>query len=90
MHTESISKIFALEYVKKHIKSKCEYYMKIYGYNPLDNPLQKCDNIRVWKERNYESISYTNGNSRTYGHVDSPGHGRLPRELPSSYIFCCA
>ena len=49
--------------------------MKIYGYNALDNLPQKCDNIRVWKERNYESISYTNGNSRTYGHVDSPGYG---------------
>ena len=49
MHTESISKILAFEHVKKHIKSKCEYYMKIYGYNPLDIPPQKCDNIRVKK-----------------------------------------
>ena len=23
--------------------------MKVYGYNPLDNPPQKCDNIRVKK-----------------------------------------
>ena len=45
MHAKSISKILACEYVKKHIKSQCEYHMKVYGYNPLDNPLQKCDNV---------------------------------------------
>ena len=44
MHAKSISKILACEYVKKHIKSQCEYHMKVYGYNPLDNPPQKCDN----------------------------------------------
>ena len=75
MHTEIIPKIRCREYVNKQIKLICEYHMKIYGYNALDNLPQKCDNIRVWKERNYESISYTNGNSRTYGHVDSPGYG---------------
>ena len=75
MHVKSISKIPYREHVKKHIKSQCEYHMKVYGYNPLDNPPQKCDNIRVWKEWYYESISYTNGNNRAYGHVDSPGYG---------------
>jgi len=49
MHAKSISKILACEYVKKHIKSQCECHMKVYGYNPLDNPPQKCDNIRVKK-----------------------------------------
>lgn len=49
MHVKSISKFLVREYVKKHIKSQCEYHMKVYGYNPLDNPPQKCDNIRVKK-----------------------------------------
>ena len=51
MHAKSISKILACEYVKKHIKSQCEYHMKVYGYNPLDNPPQKCDNIPRLKGR---------------------------------------
>lgn len=49
MHVKSISKIPTRGYVNKQIKLKCEYYMKVYGYNPLDNPPQKCDNIRVKK-----------------------------------------
>jgi hypothetical protein len=49
VHTEIIPKIRYREYVNKQIKLKCEYHMKVYGYNPLDNPPQKCDNIRVKK-----------------------------------------
>ena len=49
MHVKSISKIPTRGYVNKQIKLKCEYYMKVYGYNPLDSPPQKCDNIGVKK-----------------------------------------
>lgn len=51
MHVKSISKIPAHGYVNKHIKLKCEYHMKVYGYNPLDNPPQKCDNVSRLKGR---------------------------------------
>ena len=50
MHVKSISKIPTRGYVNKQIKLKCEYYMKVYGYNPLDSPPQKCDNVFVLKD----------------------------------------
>lgn len=51
MHVKSISKIPTHGYVNKQIKLKCEYNMKVYGYNPLDNPPQKCDNVSRLKGR---------------------------------------
>ncbi|MBQ8113135.1 MAG: CRISPR-associated endonuclease Cas3'', partial [Kiritimatiellae bacterium] len=80
-----IPKILNIEYVKKHIKSKCEYYMKMYGYNPLDSPPKQCDNSPRLKGRLFPMLyAHSRFSSSTSAWQTLQAHCKGVAELSAS------